>query len=267
MNTVLIAVSQANEEPWKSIWKNGQQNTWMANSVNGVEILNFCSKSAPPIVNKLDAFHEKNRYRKRISILQGRVDKFSTKLIPKTIPHSIFDQSNQLLLINSWSTYFTLGRRYMGLYKWFLDQTKYDFLFTTNTSSYINQNKLMDIIQSFGKSDFVYAGFLVPEFGDNQFVSGAGKLLSRKIVEIIVNNSASYKHSYLEDVDLGHFLHEKRIAPIKLSRLEIRNPKEVSEIPENTLREEFHYRCKSFEHPRKDADIMLGLHERISNLK
>jgi hypothetical protein len=155
----------------------------------------------------------------------------------------------------------------MGLYKWFLAQREYNFLFTTNTSSYINQKKLIDVIQSFNESDLVYAGFLIPEFGENQFVSGAGKLLSRKVVEIIVNNSASYKHSYLEDVDLGHFLREKRIAPIKLSRLEIRNPREVSEIPEDRLREEFHYRCKSFERPRKDADIMLELHKMISNLK
>ena len=267
MNTVLIAVSQANEEPWNSIWTNGQQNTWMARSVNGARVVNFCSKNTPLIVKKLDAFHEKNRYRNRISVWQGRLDKLFTRLISTTIPDSVLDPSNHLLLINSWSTYFTLGRRYMGLYKWFLAQKEFNFLFTTNTSSYINQKKLIDVIQSFNESDLVYAGFLIPEFGENQFVSGAGKLLSRKVVEIIVNNSASYKHSYLEDVDLGHFLREKRIAPIKLSRFEIRNPKEVSEIPEDRLREEFHYRCKSFERPRKDADIMLELHERISTLK
>ena len=267
MNKVLIAVSQANQEPWNSIWTNGQQNTWMASSANGVKVVNFYSKNAPLIIKKLDDFHEKNRYRRHISVWQGRLDKLFTGLISKNIPDYILDQSNDLLLINSWSTYFTLGRRYMGLYKWFLAQKEYNFLFTTNTSSYINQKKLFEVIQSFNEGHLVYAGFLIPEFEVNQFVSGAGKLLSRKVVEIIVNNSASYKHSYLEDVDLGHFMREKGISPISLSRIEIRNPQEVPDISEATLREEFHFRCKSFENPRKDAEIMLQLHERISDLK
>ena len=65
VNTLLIAVGQANTEPWTSIWKEGQEKTWINNGSESSPVIHVQSKSAPYFISKLDDFHEKNRYRKR----------------------------------------------------------------------------------------------------------------------------------------------------------------------------------------------------------
>ena len=265
-NTILVAVSQGNTEPWLNIWKEGQEKTWIKDKAENVDVVHFQSKYTPSIIQELDRSHEKNRYKKRIGLWQGRIDKIVTKTISHQIPKYSFSSENSLLTANSWSTYQLVGRRFIALYDWFLGQTDYEFLFTPNTSSYINKRNLSNLIQKFDSRDLIYAGFLLPENEQNQFVSGAGKLLSRKCVDIIVENWHKFKFDTLEDVSHGNLMRELCVTPIPLSRVELTSLSAVAEMPSSVLAKEFHFRCKSPLVPREDVQIMTHLHQRLNNL-
>jgi hypothetical protein len=264
-NTVLIAISHGNTEPWTTIWKEGQEKTWIQDNVHGSKIVHVQSKDAPHLIKKFDEIHEGNRYRKVIGMWQGRFDKIFTLFISKKIPKYLFDDNNRILTVNSWSTYYLQGRRNIALYDWFLKYTNKDFLFVTNTSSYINQAQLLKILQKFDPHDDVYAGYLLPESGEEQFVSGAGKLLSRKTVEVIKNNWHKHTHETLEDVCLGLFMRAMGITSTPLSRISLPTPESAKALPESTLQTEFHFRCKSDQIPRRDVEIMRILHARLKS--
>jgi hypothetical protein len=262
-NTLLIAIGQANTEPWTSIWKEGQEKTWINYDSETPSIVHVQSIDAPYFFKILDALHEKNRYRKIIGTWQGRFDKITAKLISKKIPSYKFDVNNQILMVNSWSLYFLFGRRAIALYDWFLKNTDKDFLFCTNTSSYINKKNLLSLVQKFDPADAIYAGYLLPEGERQQFVSGAGRLLSRKSIELIVNNWHKYTHEALEDVAHGRLMEGLGISPISLSRVSLPTSESVAALSDSVIQTEFHFRCKSQEVPRKDVEIMRLLHERV----
>lgn len=265
-NTLLIAVGQANTEPWTSIWRNGQEKTWINNGSEYSSVVHVQSKNAPFFVNKLDGLHEKNRYRDSLGLWQGRVDKIATRFIPRKIPEYTFNINNQVLLVDSWSTYFLLGRRVIALYDWFLKCTDKDFLFGTNTSSYINQSNLLNVIQEFNPNDSIYAGYLLPEGQARQFVSGAGKLLSRKSIELFVNNWDKYNHEGLEDVSHGRLMESLGVRAQALPRVDLPTLESVAALPESVIQSQFHFRCKSTDLPRKDVEIMRLLHERVTKI-
>lgn len=265
-NTILIAIGQANTEPWTTIWKEGQEKTWIKDDVYGSNVVNYQSKHAPFLIKKLDEIHEKNRYRKRLGLWQGRFDKIITKFISRKIPKYSFNSIQQILTVNSWSTNYLYGQRKIALYDWFLRCTDRDFLFTTNTSSYINQKNLLKIIQNFDPSEAIYAGRLFLTGESSEFVSGAGTLLSRKSVEVIKDNWHKHSHETLEDVTLGRFMKSMGIPAISLSTILLPTPAEAKALSEPILDTEFHFRCKSDEIPRKDVEIMQILHKKVKKI-
>ena len=264
--SVQIAVAQANMEPWNSIWKDGQEKTWLKNKVDGSSVIHYQSIHASFFFNKFDEIHEKNRYRKNLGLWQGRIDKIVARLIPRKIPNYTFEKNTQILTVNSRSMYLLQGRRIIGLYDWFLNNTTKDFLFMTTSSSYINQSNLLKLVQELNPNEPIYAGYLLPEGEVKQFVSGAGKLLSRKSVELVRDNWKMYNHEALEDVALGILMEKLGIPATPLSRVSLSTPEHVSEIQKDVIEREFHFRCKSQDIPRKDVEIMRLLHQKVTEL-
>jgi hypothetical protein len=265
-NNVLIAISQANVEPWTSIWKEGQSKTWINQYAEGIDVISFVSKDAPNLIYRLDKIHYSNRAKKYIGLWQGRLDYLTTKLISREIPNYVFDNQHSILNVDCWSTWNLLGRRLVALYDWFLKHTDYNFLYTTNSSSYIIKKNLLKLVQDFSMNDNIYAGYLMPENQEIQFVSGAGRLLSRNCVELIVNNWHNYTHNNIEDVCIGNYLRDLGVRPISLNRVQVQDLASVSALSTEVLTSEFHFRCKGLGKIRNDIEIMTTLHKRISNL-
>lgn len=256
----MIAITQANTEPWISIWENGQKITWMSETHNRVKIINVQSKKTPLFIRKYDIWFEKQRYSKLINKFISYSNYLNKFFIRRSIPNYEYLESHDLLIADTWSTYQLMGRRNFALFHYFYYKTDYDFLFMSNTSSYFNQHQVMALIDKLLAVDDVYAGVIVSPDGPNSFVSGAGKLLSRSTVKKSLENLSRYKHDNLEDVCFGDLMRSLNVKPSALPRLDISNPREVHEIPQNLLNDHFHFRCKSTDEPRRDVEIMLTLH-------
>jgi hypothetical protein len=262
----MISVTQANTEPWLSIWHEGQEKTWMKRYENAVKVVNFKSKTPIKLFAKFDFYHEKLRYNLRAGKYISILDKVLALFIPRKIPAYTYNESQNLLEVDSMSIYLLTNRRNLSLFKFFIEETSCEFLFQTNTSSYINCEKLIELINGFNPESNLYAGYIVEPSSARKFVSGAGRLMSRKTVDLMLKNYKTYPHDNLEDVSVGDFLKSHGVAPLALPRLDIPNLEILEKFTDEELKNNFLFRCKSDALPRKDIEIMLHLHKKLTKI-
>jgi len=266
-SSLVIAIGQAKSEPWESIWLNGQVPTWVSRFKNEVEIVNISGIRLGNLWKRFDSFHERNRYRKRIGLWQGRSDYLFIPWLTRNIPSSkeLAPSSIREIKVLTNSSYIFAGRRLIGMINWFLKETDYEFMFITTTSSFINVKQLIKHISGFKTDIPIYAGHLLGEFPE-KFVTGAGQLINRKTAEIVVSNFRQYPHQMLNDVALGSLLREKGVSPIEIQWIWCKSVDEVLELSEGSLSSTVHFRCKSSSNPRTDSEIMRALQQRLTAL-
>jgi len=130
----------------------------------------------------------------------------------------------------------------------------YDYIFRTNSSSYIDKKLLLDFIKDKPKNKY-YSGFI----GDHdkiKFASGSGFFLSKDLVEYVIEKSETWDHNLIDDVALAHLLNTYGISPYLNNRVDVSND---SEIPDNY----FHYRLKTSD--RLDDIRRMYLIDNIKN--
>jgi len=102
----------------------------------------------------------------------------------------------------------------------------YDFVFKTNLSTIVNFEKFYEYCSNLPiKQEFVYDG-IVGTYKDFLFCSGAGILLNRKSIELILLNKNLLDESWTDDIFIGFVLNKlNNIQPNlgHISRLDIIN--------------------------------------------
>jgi hypothetical protein len=148
------------------------------------------------------------------------------------------------------------------LFKYFLNRTKADFLYISNTSSYINLIKLEELIQTFPLSK-VYGG-TTETFDDIHYQSGANRILSRDLVEKLVLNFSLWDFSYVEDVSMGKLLLDEEKNSVLIPR-QIFSTKEHIDLADVVeMRNTVQFRLKSGNlNSRNDVELMHCIHEKL----
>lgn len=119
-----------------------------------------------------------------------------------------------------------------------LNTLSYDFIFRTNSSSYVDKKELFNYLRDRPLTGY-YSGFggMHNNIG---FSSGSGYFLSRDLVELVVKNSDLWNHNLIDDVALAELLHKFNITPITThDRCDVENI--YQHIPINN----YHYRFKT----------------------
>ena len=144
-----------------------------------------------------------------------------------------------------------IGYKNFRAFEWVLENKQFDYLFRTNTSSYINISELEKFIKDIdkGNSKYIYSGKIInlKKSTNNevvQFVSGAGILLSKNSLQSLVDNQNLFDHNEWEDVGIGKLFNLIDIFPTDGSRFDIRGNIFKLSIPLN----EYHYRCRIDNH-------------------
>lgn len=143
-----------------------------------------------------------------------------------------------------------LGYKLLLALDWCNRNIEYDFIFRTNTSSFVNTAELENFISNhLINKEYVYCGLpLVRDYKDSEkkinFLSGAGIILNKKTVNFILDKKKNWDHSEWEDVSLGKLLEENGISFIRGRRQDIEN-NFYNNIIDKT---NYHYRCRLDNH-------------------
>ena len=265
--TLLVGLLQVDAEPWKSIYEKGQLPTWIKSSSAKIEIVNIYGDTPNKIIRALDRTHEKFRWSK---LLQGPIhylDRYLNKYLRKKT-NPVWSEKKDKYVTNLHvkvpSMHLTLPIVELVLFKYFMNRTKADFLYISNSSSYINLTKLEELIQTFPISK-VYGG-TTHTFDNIDFQSGANRILSRDLVEKLVLNFSSWDFSYIEDVSMGKLLldEEKNSVTIPRQIFSTKEQIDLADIAE--MRNNVQFRLKSGNlNSRNDIELMHFLHEKLLN--
>jgi len=126
----------------------------------------------------------------------------------------------------------------------FFVENDYDLVFKTNLSTIINIKPFLNYCESVKNKEFVYDG-IFSEYQDYLFCSGAGMLLNKNTVNIVLSNKKLINDSWTDDIFIGYVLHKlNNITPIYngLTRLDIIKPNfnvDISKLSDFT-----HFRFK-----------------------
>lgn len=143
-----------------------------------------------------------------------------------------------------------LGYKLLLALDWCEKNIDYDFIFRTNTSSYVNTKELeYFILDHLIEIEHVYCGIpLERDYKDSdkkiKFLSGAGIIFNKKTVQLILNEREKWDHNEWEDVSLGKLLEENNINFIDGKRQDIENNFYDNFIDKTN----YHYRCRLDNH-------------------
>lgn len=142
---------------------------------------------------------------------------------------------------------------------WSLGGKKYDFIFRTNSSSYVNKEELLKFAETLPKEK-CYAGW---SLGEKEAVSGAGIWLSPDMVEIL-RNELPAGENIEEDILIGRILHGKHGIEIQdhKTRYDVGFAFDSWDIPDDA----YHFRFKSTNR-LKDVENMRRVHDILQSRK
>ena len=89
----------------------------------------------------------------------------------------------------------------------FFYENDYDLVFKTNLSTIINFEKFNEHCNSVDVNEVVYEG-AIGEYQDYKFCSGAGMLLNKHSVSIILNNLDKINSTWTDDIFFGYILNK-----------------------------------------------------------
>lgn len=153
-------------------------------------------------------------------------------------------------------TYKNMIYKTIEAFEYLLDNYNFSYIFRTCNGSYLNLERLLQWASNKNETG-VYCG-VVGNFRDIEFVSGAGYLISRDVVEKVVSYSKSnvVGDDLVDDVELARILKEFGISPQRLDSSRIDMDFGIGQVSSVPL-DGYHY------HFRHAPDVMYKLHERI----
>ena len=143
-----------------------------------------------------------------------------------------------------------LGQKLLLALDWCTNNVDYDFIFRTNTSSFVNTMELENyILANLIEKEYVYCGIpLVRDYKESDkkinFLSGAGIIFNKKTVQLILKKKDQWDHQEWEDVSLGKLLGENNIPFTNGKRQDIKNNFYNNVIDKTN----YHYRCRLDNH-------------------
>lgn len=173
-------------------------------------------------------------------------------------------KSWQKIVVNSIEHKQLIGLKTILAFKHILENYDFDYLFRTNTSSYLDVAKILSFLDTQPKTN-VYGGVVSSAFGDLRFASGAGVLLSRDVIERVCRSEHLWKHGLIDDLALGELVStftDPKVPILPLERLDLYSLASAKATNNETINANYHFRCKS-----KNAEETIAVMDHIHKIK
>lgn len=163
-----------------------------------------------------------------------------------------------------------IGYKTIDSLEYIYDNLEFDYIYRTNSSSYVNINNMVNFLKEKPLNNF-YCAKVNIEVNGIKFGSGSGYFISKDIVKFIIENKNKWNHNLMDDVSLGNLLLNNGFKLTPSIRLDIDsiidnkpyyNNKQVDI---SNLNNNFHFRCKSKDSSRNmDVKIMNYIHNHFN---
>jgi len=251
MKKVLVLVLSFDKEPYRSIELDGQRKTWVTMAHPDAHVMFYYGvtrglafwlvAAASKLLHKL---HQPNL---RSKFLRGTAAHYKL--------HAL--ETADRITIQIPDFYGNVGAKTIGAMRHVLKHYAFDYLFRTNTSSYVHLPLLRKFIQTLPETG--YYGGLLGQYQNMPFVGGAGILLSRDLIEF----AAYDKHwdwDLMDDLAIARSMARAGVSPRPFTRIDVLCPEQVQLVPAGEWRTCFHVRCKSESDRLLDISTMNCVH-------
>jgi hypothetical protein len=119
-----------------------------------------------------------------------------------------------------------------------INNMDYDYVFRTNSSSYVDKHRLKEYLNNKPKTNF-YSG-IIGLHEHNYFCSGSGFFLSKDLITLLINNEDKLDRNLIDDVSIGKLLNSFNIPLVNSERFDVVSSDDIS----NNF---FHYRLKTLD--------------------
>lgn len=133
-----------------------------------------------------------------------------------------------------------------------LKNLDYDYIFRTNSSSYVDKQLLKNYLEDKPRNNF-YSGVIGNHHGII-FASGSGFIVSKNVVDLVLLKKEYWEHRFIDDVALGLLLRHLSVNPVPAPRFDIQA------VNNSTPTNYYHYRIKT-SNRHQDCDYMKAIFE------
>jgi len=268
---VLCAISHGLYEPWLSILRDGQQQTWLSEEFpEDFEVVHYHATPVGKLLQKLDMLHEKIRWKNRylgssLCFFDNFILAPLLSYIPKSQNSELLTSHENVIHIKFPDTYLTYRWKFLSLLKYFVYETNSDFLFITSTSSYVQPHLVLNFVNNIPNNS-TYAG--AEPYEGAGFISGSNRIVSREIALQTLKSRNKWKPGIIEDVEFTRLVKANGNQLMTFPIANIDSMASLLETPDAFIKRTYHFRLKSISGAkRNDVPIMKSLHERVLRLK
>ena len=181
--------------------------------------------------------------------------------------------SNNILYLNVPGNYESLTEKLLSCLEWVDNNLEYDYILRTTTTSYIDIINLKKFVNKLPTSNLycsipdTYPPYHHEKEDEIVFGSGAGVILSKDLIKLVLNNLDKWDFKLLDDVAMGKFLtYDNNIELTIGSRQDFRNYPSEKNI--NFDNYQFRYKLSDNYLPRfLEVIITITLHLKFLNYR
>ena len=255
--SVLILVLAVDRDPWRSIETEGQRRTWASQVVDGIAIRFYYGE-----LNRWEgrAIRVLTAASRRAGLAKLRTWILRSAGLRYAINSRVLEVGDRLH-IDAPEAYVTIGVKTHAAMRYVFEHHHFDFLFRTNTSSYVNLGRLAELVTQLPRAG-IYAGVPMATRSGEIFLSGAGILMSHDVVgKVALDTNLDF--SAPDDVAIARSATLSGVAMTRLGRIDLESLDQIDQITPEELRTAFHYRCKVRGDRSQDIVLMRKLHDRL----
>ena len=184
-------------------------------------------------------------WKKKINLFQDNFTNIDIKFLKcdKSLSNDFLVKKNEIFCSCEENYWNSLLSKVISGFEFFM-KNDYDLVFKTNLSTIINVKPFLDYCESVKNKELVYDG-VFSEYSDYLFCSGAGILMNRNTVKMVLDNKKLIDSSWTDDIFIGYVLNKlNNIIPTYdgLTRLDMIVPN--SDVDLNSLDNYTHFRFK-----------------------
>ena len=265
-------IGQVLADPWLGITRDGQFPTWLADAkALGIPVRHSHGLRSTFVVRSLDRSHEWLRWHGRGRTWIPRLDAWlggpwldrvpGIEVGEYLVPGAVAWRQ-RLVDVYALQRWKVIGSLTQAL------NEDFTHVYFTTASSYVRVHELASVIEGLPISG-VYAGTpFTDAISGTRFASGASRILSRDVVEAVLENKKRYRNDVMEDAGLGRVIDELGIAMMPLTSINVSSVEAVGSLSDDEIRTNFHFRATSGSlRERRDAEVMRALHSRVVELE